>query len=150
MAKDKSYSKNQFLKIIPAYIPNIMNAKSTLTLKEDIELEMLYKWFKYQYPQYLYSYFHVKNESTAKHGGHRKDNANKGMLKGVHDVILLVPRGAYGFLTLEMKRSDHKSNVSQEQINFSIASTENMGMSGFCWGFEAGKKFINEYLKGNL
>lgn len=141
------YTKNQFMKRVPGVIPVFIGEKSTIKNSEDAEQKSTTAWFKYNYPDYEMSYVHIPNEGTATHGGHRRDNKEKGLLSGAHDIVILAPRGMYGFMTLELKRSDHQSKVSEEQIQFSLQTISNGGYSCFAWGFEQAKIAIKEYME---
>lgn len=70
------------------------------------------RWFGYQYPEYHGMLFAVPN-------GGRRDAVTgarlkaEGVVAGVADLILLLPRGGYNCLCLELK--DGKGRQSAEQ-----------------------------------
>ena len=64
-----------------------------------------FAWFWNEFPQYRKLLFHVPNEndradSNPIQGAIRK---SLGVVPGVSDLILLVPRGSHGALLIEMK-----------------------------------------------
>ena len=144
--RSKSYTFKQFLKHCPQEIENHYTDKSNIIRKEDDELVDLVAWFKFNYPQHCNSILHPANESMATHGGHRKNLAQKGMLKGAPDIMIMIPKGGYGFATFELKRGDHQSSVGQEQIDIALANILNGGYSCICWGLDAAKCSISNYM----
>lgn len=76
------------------------------------------KWFRLCYPQYAWMLFAVPN------GGYRtatqaKSLKAEGVVAGVADLILLIPRGDYASLCIEMKtekgRQEYVQKVWQEE-----------------------------------
>lgn len=70
-------------------------------------------WFRLAYPQYAYCMFAVPNGGyrNAKEGSILKA---EGVMAGVSDLILLLPRQGYGSLCLEMKTQTGAQRVSQK------------------------------------
>lgn len=96
-----------------------------------------------QYPE-LQWLFHVGN------GGVREPRAaerlkKEGVRPGVPDLILMLPRGVYHGLAIEMKRQDG-GRLSKEQK----AWLENLNSNGYravvCKGFEEARREILDYL----
>lgn len=84
------------------------------------------KWFKYKYPSLKYLLFAVPNGAFL-HGNKmqriRRWNYLKaeGATKGVSDLILLVARGEFNGLCIEMKTKASHSKQSKEQLEFEKA-----------------------------
>lgn len=71
------------------------------------------KWFRLAYPQYAYMLFSVPN------GGKRERTESKimkaeGIVAGVSDLILLLPRRGFGALCIEMKRRTGVQSLEQK------------------------------------
>ena len=72
------------------------------------------RYFRLQYPQYKLNLFAVPN-------GGKRDKVSGALLKeegvipGVSDIILLLPRGGYHGLLIEMKTKKGKQADSQKQ-----------------------------------
>lgn len=104
-------------------------------------------WFDYQYPHFSPLYFHVVNESMLPVQGRVKAK-KKGLKKGVSDIIILLKRGEYSGLIIELKRRDKsKSRVTKEQMDFLYEVDEQGFFCAVCYGFEQAKKCVQEYLK---
>lgn len=112
-------------------------------------------WFRWQYPKYEKLLFAVPN------GGFRgKAQAGKlkveGVVKGVSDLLLLVPAGEYHGLCIEMKKEEityvnGKKRVSRgyqepEQKEWQ-ALVEAQGYKYVvCWNIDGFMKEVNDYL----
>lgn len=85
------------------------------------------QWFRYQYPQYARVCFHVPNEGqrTTKVVYDRRSGTSRvvstggarmkaeGMVAGVADIILLIPRKGYGSLCIEFKTPTGRQSAEQ-------------------------------------
>ena len=71
------------------------------------------RWFRYAYPQYAYCMFAVPNGGyrNAKEAGILKAD---GVVAGVADLILLLPRQGFGSLCIEMKTRTGTQRMSQK------------------------------------
>jgi hypothetical protein len=69
----------------------------------------------------------------------------QGNLKGVHDIILLVPKKHYGGLLIEMKTE--KGVISKEQKWFHKEMTDRNFLSVVCYSSTEAINCIEEYLK---
>lgn len=72
------------------------------------------KWFRYQYPHMAKLLIAVPN------GGYRNSKEaarmqGEGVTAGVADLLLLVPRGEFGCLGIEMKHGYGRQTVKQKQ-----------------------------------
>lgn len=102
------------------------------------------EWFRWQYPRLTKNLFAVPNG-----GGRSKSQAGKlkaeGVLAGVSDLILLVRRGGYGGLLIEMKTAKGKQSESQKEWQ---AHIEQYGYKYVvCHSLEEFQKVVNDYLK---
>ena len=111
---------------------------------EDKEQAALFKWAAY-FPVLRWM-FAVPN------GGYRnKPEAarlkRQGVKAGVSDICLPIPMNPYHGLFIEMKRSDGKGALTDNQKAFQ----SHMELQGYkcvvCEGFEAAIKVIKEYAK---
>lgn len=101
------------------------------------------RWFRYQFPDVRNMLFAVPN------GGRRSRieaaiMQGEGVTAGVSDLILLVPRGGYGALCIEMK--DEKGKLSEKQKQW-LADSEKAGNKcAVCRCLDEFMKVVNEYL----
>jgi|TARA_R110002124_G_scaffold92696_4_gene235423 hypothetical protein len=103
-------------------------------------------WFCYQYPKYATLYFHVVNESSMPVQGRVKAK-KKGLKAGVSDIIILLKRGEYSGLIIELKRKDKsKSPVRKEQKWFLDEVGQQQFFTAICYGFEEAQKCVREYI----
>lgn len=114
---------------------------------EDQDQMNFTSWFDYQYPHYSRLYFHVMNESDMPVQGRVKAK-KKGLKSGVSDIIILLKRGEYSGLIIELKRKyKAKSKVSKEQEEF-LFEVDGQGFyCAICYGFEEAQKCVKEYLQ---
>lgn len=113
-------------------------------LTEDQEQALVIKWFDLQYPNIQPPLF------STPLGGKRSiqtavNMKRTGARKGTPDLFLLVPRGGFHGLAIELKILSG-GKVSPEQIAFLNALAENGYMSVVCKGFEQAKETITAYL----
>lgn len=114
---------------------------------EDQDQINITSWFDYQYPHYSRLYFHVVNENMLPVQG-RVKAAKKGLRRGVSDIFIMVKRGKYSGLVIELKRkSKSKSSpVSKDQDEFLFEMDEQGFYCSVCYGFEQAQKCVKEYL----
>ena len=114
-------------------------------------------WFRLQYPKYEKLLFAVPNG-----GGRSKRTAGKlkaeGVVRGVSDLLMLVPAGKYHGLCIEMKKEEVTYNErgrktvkrgyqEPEQKEWQ-ALVEKQGYKYVvCWNSEGFQNEVNEYLK---
>lgn len=75
----------------------------------------------------------------------------EGVTSGVHDVLLLVSRKGYNYLSIEMKKPTQRNvkngGLSDNQILFGTAvSTTGGGLVKVCYTWEEAKQALEEYL----
>ena len=74
----------------------------------------------------------------------------KGLKKGVSDIVILLKRGKYSGLIIELKRKDStKNKASKEQVAFLHEVCEQDFYAAICYGFDEAKKCVQEYLAIN-
>lgn len=105
-----------------------------------------FTWFWNEYPKYRGALFHVPNEndradSNAIQGAMRK---SLGIVPGVSDLVLLVPRGPHGALCIEMKDEHGIQRPAQKTWQSLV---ESLGYKYvLCRSLEQFQKDVNEYL----
>ena len=115
---------------------------------ESEEQRALFQWAALaaaKWPE-LRSMYHVPNEGlrSGRAGARLK---LEGMRAGVPDVCLPVPRGGYGALYIELKRTKGGS-LSENQRTW-IESLKMLGNKAVvCYGWEQARDEIERYLKG--
>jgi len=144
MIKEK-YTFKQFQKRCPEIIDNYFEEKGG-KYAEDADLKTLMSWFKLTWPHHSLSIAHPVNEVRGDHAGYGRDCQQKGKLKGLHDVLIFLPGGMYGFMTLELKKRDHTGSVSEDQIQIALKNIENGGYSCIAWGVNPAKEAIKKYM----
>ena len=103
------------------------------------------KLFRCKYPQYRLLLFAVPN------GGHRNATEAKimqaeGVTPGVSDLLLLVPRGQYHGLCIEMKTMSNKSDQTSDQWAWQ-KEVESQGYKYIvCRNSEVFEKEIDNYM----
>lgn len=111
--------------------------------------QMCVAWFRLQYRELGHLLFAVPN------GGARSRveaaiMKAEGVTSGVTDLILLIGRHGYNALCIEMKTSDKKSKVSEEQKDWQRLAAENGCKCVVCRDFESFVENINGYMKSNM
>ncbi len=108
----------------------------------------LFRWAEYQSKRLpeLALMFAIPN------GGHRsKATAGKlkaeGVKAGVPDICLPVARGEYHGLWIEMKAGRNKPTPPQVQWHMRLSQQGHR--VAVCWGWEAARDVIEEYLTGS-
>lgn len=70
-------------------------------------------WFRLAYPQYAWMLFAVPNGGS-RTASQAKSLKAEGVIAGVSDLILLMPRQCYGSLCIEMKTQKGKQEPEQK------------------------------------
>lgn len=103
-----------------------------------------YAWCWNEHPETRRLLFHVENERS---DGNVIDGAKRkamGLVAGVSDLIMLIPKGPYHGLMIEMKTEDGVQ--SQVQKTWQVLVESQGYKYELCRGFEQFKKIVNEYL----
>ena len=111
--------------------------------KEHLEQKALIQWFRLQYPRYSKCLWAIPN-GGARHIKTAVALKNEGVLSGVSDLFLMKPMGLKSGLFIEMKAV--KGRVSENQREFIDLATMMGYQAEVCYGFEAAKKIITNYL----
>ena len=111
-------------------------------LEDDLQAECI-TWFDYQYPKLKNLLFHVPN------GGHRNIREaarlkKQGVRPGVSDLILLIPRGNFHGMCIEMK--SEKGTLSENQKEWLKQAENNGYLTIVCNNFILFKTAIDSYL----
>lgn len=98
-----------------------------MAYNEEAQIQIAFMdWFRYQYPQYSLVCFHPVNEGKRNTKMIRDRYGNlkvvcstgamlkrEGLVAGVADIVLLVPRGGYGCLCIEFKTPTGRQSAEQ-------------------------------------
>lgn len=105
-----------------------------------------FKWFRYAYPKYRKLFFAIPNG-----GSRNKIEARnlklQGVVAGVSDTCLAVPRGKYHGLYVEFKYG--KNNLSEDQEEFLKQVAEQGYATATVWSFDEFSNVINNYFNEN-
>ena len=90
--------------------------KSRVAREGRIQAEC-FAWFWNTFPQYRKLLFHVPNENDRCDGNAIQGAIRKslGIVPGVSDLILLIPRGGYGAFLIEMKDEHGTQKPAQKE-----------------------------------
>lgn len=116
-----------------------------LNFEELLQIQCM-DYLKKNYPNVVA--FHVPNEN-----GFRQISdtmkykiSRMGLLKGVHDIIILQPNNYYHSLTIELKTPEKACTPSSEQIAFRNILLQKGFQSEICNTFEKFKNIVDYYL----
>lgn len=105
-----------------------------------------FRWFRYAYPKYRKLFFAIPNG-----GSRNKIEARnlklQGVVAGVSDTCLAVPRGKYHGLYVEFKYG--KNDLSDEQEEFLKQVAEQGYATATVWNFDEFSNVINNYFNEN-
>lgn len=124
----------------------IISGEGSKTMSESEEQICLFRWAQWacgKYPE-LKLLFHVPNEGKRSvYTGARM--RSEGLRSGVPDICLPVAKKRYHGLFVEMKAGKNKPTANQIEW---LSSLEEQGyMTAICYGWEAAKVVIENYLK---
>ena len=124
----------------------IIAGEGSKTMSESEEQICLFRWAQWacgKYPE-LKLLFHVPNEGKRSvYTGARM--RSEGLRAGVPDICLPVAKKRYHGLFVEMKVGKNKPTANQIEW---LSSLEEQGyMTAICYGWEAAKVVIENYLK---
>lgn len=112
--------------------------------KEHIEQKLLIRWFRMQYPAISKCLFAIPNGGI-RHIRTALKLKEEGVLAGVPDLFLMIPKGDYHGMFIEMKAEKGKIQPSQQQF-LDIANNLNY-KAIVCYGYEKAKESIQNYLQ---
>jgi hypothetical protein len=99
-------------------------------------------WYRKQYPTLKYCLFAIPNGGL-RHIRVAMTLKKEGVLSGVSDMFLMVPRGTFHGLFIEMKTA--KGKVSDNQQKFLDIARSQGYEAIVCYGFEDAKNKIKKY-----
>jgi len=115
-------------------------------MSEHQEQVAVVEWFRAQYPLLKMALFAIPNGGL-RHIRVAMTLKKEGVISGVSDLFLMVPRGTFHGLFIEMKTK--KGKLSENQKEF-IKIAINMGYQVIVgYGFEDAKNKIQKYLFNN-
>lgn len=117
--------------------------KQTTPLSESQIQHDCLEWFRLQYPKLALLLFAVPNggRRDAKTGARMK---YEGVIRGVADLILLIPKKGYASLCIEMKTPEGKQK--DEQRTWQRESEKYHNKYVVCRSLPEFMKAVNEYL----
>lgn len=119
----------------------------------DLQAQCL-QWFRLQYPKLAPLLFAVENgaKKERRYVNGRwvcLDGVNSkktGVVSGVADLLLLIPRGGFGCLCIEMKTTDRRSRQSDRQKAWQKAAEEAGNKYVIVRTLEQFQRVVNQYL----
>lgn len=111
---------------------------------EAAEQKALVEWFGLQYPSYLL--FAIPNQLAWK-----SPNNCSGLVRGMPDLMMAVPRGTYAGLFIELKRPERfgvkagKLSLEQHDILRHLNAAGYLALC--CFGFDDAQRAIINYLE---
>lgn len=115
-------------------------------MTEHQEQVAVIQWFRLQHKQYANYLFAIPNGGV-RHIGTAVKLKREGVISGVPDLFLMIPKAGWHGLWIEMKIKGGK--VSDSQKEFMGAATLIGYQAVVCYGFESAKDAINNYLQSN-
>lgn len=112
---------------------------------ESQEQQALYRWINWKLPKYpeLENLYHIPNEGkrSAYEGARMK---REGLIPGMPDLCLPVPRGKFSALYIELKRKNGKLSKAQDERLTKLNQLGNC--TAVCYGWEEAAKVIEWYV----
>lgn len=144
MAKRNSYNKDLLQAIIEGKPKPIKRTKVSTVSESEIQQACL-KWFQLQYPKLASDgvLFHIPNEGI-RLGGIGRRMKREGIVRGVADLCLAIPRKGYAALYIEMKKPCSYQSPEQKAWQKSIERYGNKYV--VCRSLEEFIKIITDYL----
>jgi hypothetical protein len=106
------------------------------------------QWFRYNYPDLWNAgmLYHNANEGI-RPGGQGRRIKREGLVKGVADLCLSVPKGGFGALYIEMKKPGGRLSPEQKQWGENAIKYGNKWV--VCYSCEEFANIITNYLKSD-
>ena len=121
----------------------IHKVKIIMKISEHQEQVMLITWFRMQYKQYKYHLWAIPNGGS-RHIVTAVNLKAEGVLAGVSDLFLMIPKAGWHGMFIELKAKGGK--LSDKQIEFMGAATLMGYQAVVCYGFDEAKEAITKYL----
>lgn len=144
MAKRNIYNKDLLQAIIEGKPKPIKRTKVSTVSESEIQQACL-KWFQLQYPKLASDgvLFHIPNEGI-RLGGIGRRMKREGIVRGVADLCLAIPRKGYAALYIEMKKPGSYQSPEQKAWQKNIERYGNKYV--VCRSLEEFIKIITDYL----
>jgi hypothetical protein len=113
-------------------------------MSEHTEQVMLITWFRMQYPKYAKYLWAIPNGGSRHIVAAVKLKA-EGVMAGVSDLFLMIPKSNWHGLFIELKSA--KGKLSDSQKEFMGLATLMGYQAVVCYGFESAKLEITKYLQ---
>ena len=113
-----------------------------MKISEHQEQVMLITWFRMQYKQYRLHLWAIPNGGS-RHIVTAVNLKAEGVLAGVSDLFLMIPKGEYHGMFIEMKAKT--GSVSDKQKEFMAAASSMNYLAVVCYGFDEAKTAITKY-----
>ena len=103
--------------------------------------------FRHHYPQYSNLFFAPINEGNLPIQ-YRQKLDKMGQLKGMSDLVLLLPVNNHPFALFELKRKDKSKStpISKEQKDILNSAADVGAFACVCYGFDEFKKALFDYM----
>ena len=122
----------------------IHKVKIIMKTSEHQEQVMLITWFRIQYWQFKLHLWAIPNGGS-RHIVTAVNLKAEGVLAGVSDLFLMIPKGEYHGMFIEMKAKT--GSVSDKQKEFMAAASSMNYLAVVCYGFDEAKTAITKYLQ---
>ena len=122
----------------------IHKVKIIMKISEHQEQVMLITWFRMQYPKFKLHLWAIPNGGS-RHIVTAVNLKAEGVLAGVSDLFLMIPKSEYHGMFIEMKAKS--GSVSDKQKEFMAAASSMNYLPVVCFGFEEAKEAITKYLQ---
>jgi len=116
----------------------------TIKLTEHQEQSLLIKWFRLQHKAFAKCLWAIPNGGMRNMGTAIKLK-QEGVIAGVPDLFLMIPKNGWHGMFIEMKAKGGKLQPNQQEF-MGIATLLGY-QSVVCYGFEDAKDLIQEYLQ---
>lgn len=114
-----------------------------MKITEHAEQVNLVQWFRYQHPKFAKCLWAIPN-GGARHIGTAVKLKSEGVVAGVPDLFLMIPKNGWHGMFIEMKTKGGK--LQENQKEFMGLATLMGYQSVVCFGFDDAKNAITAYL----
>jgi hypothetical protein len=112
-------------------------------MSEHDEQRLVVQWFRMQYPKYAKCLWAIPNGGK-RHKGTAIKLKQEGVMAGVPDLFLMIPKAGWHGMFIEMKTKVGRLQETQKEF---LGMATMLGYQGVvCFGFEDAKRQIREYL----
>jgi hypothetical protein len=118
--------------------------KIIMKISEHQEQVALVSWFRLAFPKFKLHLFSIPN-GEYRHIATAVKLKRSGVLAGVSDLFLMIPKNGYHGMWIEMKAKT--GSVSDSQKEFMAAASSMNYLAVVCFGFDEAKTAITNYLQ---